>query len=191
MSSLETVVSICNKALVNIGAAQISDIAENTKSAIKCNTFYEYCRDTVLADHPWNFAKERVVLTADATAPEFGYDYRFVLPEDYLMSVQIVDSDDENVEVSREGNYLLCDTDVIYLVYIKRVTDTSLFSQGFVKSLILLLSAHLAFDITGSSTKFDQMMKMYMLSLPDAKKSNSVENQKKAVRITTWIDQRR
>ena len=47
-------VTICNAALIALGAQPIASLIENTPRAIQCNALYAVARDEVLRAHPWN-----------------------------------------------------------------------------------------------------------------------------------------
>ena len=60
MSSL---IEIFNLALATVGSTQLVAAADEASlEANTCNTFYPLCRDYVLRDFPWRFAKKRVAL---------------------------------------------------------------------------------------------------------------------------------
>jgi len=61
-----TVEAICNSALIKIGAAVIVSITDTNKRAQLCNEQYTKLRDDLMRSHPWNFARARKLLVADA-----------------------------------------------------------------------------------------------------------------------------
>ena len=63
---------MASNALQQLGAAPISDIAENPGRAKRVNAIYQDVRDAVIRDAKWNFALERVQLAALADAPAFN-----------------------------------------------------------------------------------------------------------------------
>ena len=48
-------VSICNSALIKLGASRIASLTEDSKEAKLCYEQYPILRDEVQASHPWNF----------------------------------------------------------------------------------------------------------------------------------------
>jgi hypothetical protein len=191
MSSIETVTSICKKALLKVGAPTISSLDETSKSARACSEFYEYTRDKVLQDHPWGFAKVRATLQEDAETPEYEFDHQFVKPADCLKVLEVVDSTDYPVEYAVEGNYILTNDSPIKIKYISRIESPALFSQGFIDCLIIALAANIAYTLTGSNTMAQELMAEYMREKPNAKKKNGQEGSIKAYISTNWTNNRR
>ena len=72
---------IASNALQQLGAAPISDIAENTGRAKRVNAIYEDVRDAVIRDASGNFAMVRIQLAALADAPAFTWSKQHQLPE--------------------------------------------------------------------------------------------------------------
>ena len=55
-------VNICNSALNMIGASNILDLTEDSKTGRICNQRYEFVRDAVMRAHPWNCLIQRTSL---------------------------------------------------------------------------------------------------------------------------------
>jgi hypothetical protein len=77
-----SVVAIINNALNIIGASNIIDLNENTKTARVMNQMYENIRDDVFRAHPWNCLIRRAELAQEVTAPLFDYAHQYALPAD-------------------------------------------------------------------------------------------------------------
>jgi hypothetical protein len=84
---MPSAVDIANKALGFLGQDTIMDLDEENKAARLCKANYELIRDEVLEEFDWNSASERAELAQDATAPEWGFDYRYPLPTNPLCLV--------------------------------------------------------------------------------------------------------
>jgi hypothetical protein len=80
-----SVVAIINNALNIIGASNITDLGENSKTARVMNQMYESIRDDVFRAHPWNCLIRRATLAQSVTAPEFDYAYQYALPDRSLL----------------------------------------------------------------------------------------------------------
>src|SRR5210317_2378918 len=117
---MSSVVQICNIALTNVGETKIAALNEENERARVVNLRYEDCRDSVLRSHPWNCAVHRVELSADVTAPAWGYAKRFALPADCL---RVLDIENYFEEYEVEGRYILTDSTAVKLKYIKKITD--------------------------------------------------------------------
>lgn len=83
------VIDIWNMALLSIGAqATIADIAEDSKEANTCRTFYTNLRTSLLRAAPWGFARRQVSLTLlgnleDETSP-YPWLYKYAYPTDCM-----------------------------------------------------------------------------------------------------------
>ena len=107
-------VDICNIALNNLGASNITALTEDSKPGRLCNQRYEFVRDTVFRAHPWNCLIRRVELAQDSDTPAFGFTYQYTLPADpYCLRVMRLDYLDIDFRV--EGRKILCDESTINL----------------------------------------------------------------------------
>ena len=156
---MSSVVQICNIALTNIGETKIAALNEENERARVVNLRYEDCRDSVLRTHPWNCAVTRVELSADVTAPSWGYAKRFALPADCLRVLD-VENNFEKYEV--EGRYLVTDSTSMKLKYIKRVTDPTEFDSLLLHAISLKLASEIAENLTGRADLRDRMFQKYL-----------------------------
>jgi hypothetical protein len=99
---------ICNLALGEVGEASItSGMPSNAKQYELCERYYDEVRKEVLSEHVWNEAKTRTILVQEATAPLFGYDYQFAIPDDFVRAVRLGDGDNDWDHWEVENGYLL------------------------------------------------------------------------------------
>jgi hypothetical protein len=181
-------VAICNEALALVGAAPITSLSEESVPGQLCNSLYEPTRDELLADHPWKFATKRVELTADPDAPAFGYDVRFPLPADCL---RVLDTDlGTEADWTIENGYLLCNDSSCSIKYISKITTPATFSIPFCEALAHKLASKLAYPLVQSSTLADQMFRLYMVHLKDARSKNAQEGGIQQVQSNEWINSR-
>ena len=138
-------------------------LADESKAANWCNTFYAETRDEVLRAHPWNFANKRTVLSRLVAAPVFGWAYQYQLPEDCLRVLQLNACkywyNDITWEI--EGRVLLTDDIEARLKYVCRVADANLFDSIFVEALSIKLASKLAKPIYGSDTVGGNLLAEY------------------------------
>ena len=140
---------IINMALGRIGAKRISDFtdtSEDNVQSVQARLHYVQTRDALLRSHWWRFARTRVQLSENTTAPTFEWDNAFDLPNDFLR-LWIKPFEDNNWGLnntnrtfSMEGKQLLTDEDSVYLRYIRKVTDVAEFDPLFTEVLILKLA---------------------------------------------------
>ena len=186
-------VEMCNMALGKIGHKRfISDIYpdEDTEPARQCYRFWEGNRDFVLSDAPWRCARKRTELSELETAPDFGWDYQFTLPSDFIREVEVLDSSEIPTEYTIE-NVLLANTDTIYLKYIYKLTDTTKYHPMLLEAMVTRLAHLLAMPLTGDKSIKDMMFKEYGITLQMAKEANAFEYvEDKVKKRDSWIKSR-
>src|SRR4051812_49288353 len=84
MAAGDSIVSICNLALIALGEDQISSLDDPYKRAILCAALYDPTRRALLRAGKWNFARKQMQLAASATAPLFDYGNAYPLPADFI-----------------------------------------------------------------------------------------------------------
>jgi hypothetical protein len=83
-------------------------------------------------------------------APDFGYSNQYLLPIDFDRLVKR-QSNYHHHHSTIEGNYLLTDSDNGHVLYIKKVTDTTLFDTLFVEILVMQLQLKFIPAIAGTN----------------------------------------
>ena len=79
-----TAISICARALMNLGAAPINSFDQpNSDIAAMLKEVYPEIRNSVISSYSWECMKIRKELTRASETPG-GYQYAFVLPSDML-----------------------------------------------------------------------------------------------------------
>jgi len=183
-------VSICNLALVRLGASTIASLTENTKEGRRCNALYEINRDIVLRAHPWNFAITRAVLAEDTTTPVYEFDHRYSLPVGCLRVLRLGENH-EDLNYKVEGRYVVTDENSASILYVARVTDPNQFDTLFIEALAAKLAAELAFDITATGATGQQLLRReYTDKLAEARGTDAREGFPDAVSNGSWLDSR-
>lgn len=167
-------VSICNIALTMLGEKSITSLGDDSKQARYCSLRYEDIRNAVLRAHPWNCALARVQLARLADDPAFGWAYQYELPNDYLRIVRLENMEDEYVI---EGSALLTDISPCRIIYVKLLTDTTLFDPLLCQAIATRLAWELAKPITGSTEIMDRMERKYDAILKEARSIDAQEGQ--------------
>lgn len=162
--------SICNSALIKVGAATIASLSDGTKNANLCQEQYPKIRDQLLCAHPWNFALKRASLAPLPSVPLFDYSNTFQLPADCLRVVRI---SDPVLEWKIEGSQLLTDSSSVLIKYISHVTDPTLFEASFLTALEFRLSSELAYAISQNATLAQGLFETYKEELAVARSVNS------------------
>lgn len=195
----QTVVDVCNNALQALGAARIISIDDNSREARSCKVAYDSNRRSELRKYLWNFAKTRVVLSADATAPAFEYLYAFSIPSDCL---RIIMPNDNTVDWVIEGNKILTNEinspcggatstgAALSLRYIRDIEDTTKWDTNFFEMVTLAMAIDMCDDLTQSNTKKQLLMKHYEDSRAEARASNSFERLPQDATESSWLSGR-
>lgn len=158
-------VSICNVALVLIGARTIATLGENTKEAGLCSTAYPAARDSLLSMFPWGFA-QRVVSLAEVSGvsdPLERYDYAYNLPSDYFAAGSLNVDRLEDYEII--GAHLFCSVSPAVLRYTARIEDPALFSEGFAQTLSARIAADICMPIVQNLQRSEIMQQRYLQAL--------------------------
>lgn len=185
-------VDICNRALQKLGAKRITSLSEDSVNGRACNAAYEIIRDAELRAHPWNFAISRSELAADATEPDWGRGNAFQLPSDFLRLMPPYPEDNSNyLDWQIEGQKIYSDdSDPIYIRYVARISDTSLFDALFIEALSAQLAFELCEEITQSNTKKEALRADYDVAIKRARRANAIENVAAEPPEDTWITAR-
>lgn len=147
-----TDVSICSNALLLLGQKPINTLAESDLAA----SLWPTVRETVLRSHPWNCAIARRVLAPAVEAPAYGWGYKFLLPEDWLRTLQVGEQGRE-IDYQSEGRYLLADVTALPLRYVFANADVASWDSLLVNAATYGMAAALAYPVT-SSASFGQAM---------------------------------
>jgi hypothetical protein len=167
-----TDISICNLALTQLSTARIASLDESTENGRKCKAIYELSRDSLLADHNWNFARaEKELALIDETPVSEDWAYIFQLPSDCLRVMRM--EEDEKFAIFSDRLYT--NSDVAKIEYIKRETNPVKYSPMFVKALAGRIAADLAYGITQNATVAQLAEQRANQSLREAKWTDAQE----------------
>lgn len=194
---LATEVDVCNHALSMLGESRITSLEDNTERARICNVIYDETRDELLADFEWPFAVDRRALAAVSETNLTPFEYKYALPSDYLMLLDILDDDTYDVlenyklktlEYKIEGNKLLIDLSPCYVRYIKRVTTPNLYPESFTSALVYSIAAKIAPRLSQNFGLAQQMGQMAMGALLKAKADLTKTSIPRPTRYATWSE---
>lgn len=175
-------------ALVQVGADKISDITQNTRSAILLKSIYETCRDYVLRAHPWKFAVKRSELAPNSVKPEFEWTYTYDEPNDLLRILQVWP---DAIPYACESGKLLCNEALLKVKYIWRNTDESSWDSNFAKAFATVLARDVAYSLTQSSALVEECQKNYQALLAEARSMSAMEGTMQSLEADVWSDARR
>jgi len=192
-------VSICNSALIKLGAGRIVSFGDDSKEAKLCNEQYEKIRDDLLLSHPWNFAITRKGLALSTYVPAYDFEQAFTIPLDVLRilatDLNVPESTAENpwsVEtdpVDPSIRYLVTNNTVVNIRYIKKVAEAS-FTPAFAECLSLALARDMAYALTQSTTMLQAMDKGFRDKVREIRSYDAQENSLQQVSADDWLTNR-
>lgn len=187
MAATET--SICNLALQILGATRITSLSQDNKNARAVAACYEHLRDAELEKHTWNFARAQSTPSLSATTPDFNYAYAFDLPQDFL---RLILPADNTCDWQIHGDQLFTNEgSVIYMEYVRKVTDPNKFPPTFVAALAAKIAEFTCEEITQSTGKAARATARYADAIALAKKNNAIQRVPIEAAEDTWLSTRR
>lgn len=165
MAAGDTDVSICNKALVFLGASKITSFSDASAAADACNILYKEVKASTLAMYSWTFTLGKATLAQETTVPTSEWSYQYALPNDMLSGVpRAVRASTtagspliKNWEIgqsSNGGTVLFSNETTITIDYQKDVNEGAL-PTYFITLLAYQLAWHLAETMTDQTTKVE------------------------------------
>ena len=178
---------ICNRALAMIGANRITSIGESSTAGTLCGLLYPELRDTLLADHSWNFAIKRKSLAAAEAAPAWGYSSAFPLPSDCLRVLK-PNAADPTQDWKVEGGSIVTNLGApLEILYISSITDPVAFSAAFTDALVHRLAAELAMGLQNNASERDRLVQIAEARLRVARSQDAAEGRPDMVWAETFI----
>jgi len=183
---MASVISICNSALIKLGANTITALTETSKEARLCNAQYEVVRDRLLQSHPWNFAIKRIALNKLSEAPAFGWEAQYQLPTDYLRVLTVYPELDFEVE----GDRVLSNSGDVSIRYMYSATDPSKYPPRFSESLAYELAKELCYALIQSNTQQAQLFQIAEDYLRKTRSYDAQEGTPQQFFSSSWTDSR-
>lgn len=183
---MAAVVDIYNMALFRIGNSQtVASVDESSAEARACNTFYEQCRDYMLRDFPWGFARRRVTLAQTTDAVPTNWQYVYAYPSDCLKFYGIVLPGSRQpiipqqipFELATNGTsrVIYCDASPAEAIYISKVEDPAQFDPLFVSALAYYLAAEICMPLSVKTDIQNAMRQAYLQTVMSAAASDMSE----------------
>lgn len=191
-------VDICNRALIKLGAGQITSISDSNKQARILSGLWDTVRKAELTKRYWNFALARSSLAALATSPAWGFNNQFQLPTDFLKLAQINDtfiapsqvdyrtSDDSAWAI--EGTVVMCNFSApLKIRYVSDVSDAGLFDPLFGEAMASKLAYEACYAITQSRDGQRAALEDYKLAVREASISNAIAKPPQGLPDDSWV----
>ncbi len=177
-----TDVSICSNALLRLGGQPFSSFTEadpttsNLAQVRAAANLWPTVRQAVLRSHSWNCATKRVVLSPDTTPPTFGWNNRFLMPSDWLKTLQVGEYEDSRVTYRTESRVFLCDDDAFYLVYVYDNLVPGTYDSALVAAMEQAMCAVLAYPVTKSTSLRDSLLQELKVLLGQARAADGQDD---------------
>ena len=163
MSQGDTSISICNQALLLLGADSITSFSAATPSSQACSTVYNMVVNATTGLYAWSFTVAKVQLAQSTATPVSEWTYQYILPSDMLTGVpRAVRTSSaasaplvRSFEINQGADglaVLMTDETTIYIDYQKAVAEAQM-PTYFTTLLVYQLAWHLAEVITDQTTK--------------------------------------
>lgn len=186
MATSET--AICNDALVEIGAARIASLSEDSATARICKEQFPIIRDELIAGHPWNFALKRANLAASTTAPVNKYARAFAIPSDCLRILEMYQGEETDWQV--EGGYIVTDSSSMEILYISRVLEVGKYPPHVSRALALKLAANIIYALVQSVSLKEMIEKKAEFVLAQARSFDAQVGAPRQPYAKTWLNSR-
>jgi len=184
-------VSICNGALIKLGAARITSLNQSTVEAKLCKERYDENRRDLLRSHPWNFATVWGVPAELVTTESHRYTYVYQLPSDCLRVVETsIPTDNWRVE-GESTKILTADIPIEKVRYIKDVTDANMMDPNFREALSCKIAVDLCYSLVQSATLRQSLQDEFKQTLRTARSFNGQEGAPPRVYADSWLNSRR
>lgn len=168
-------ISICNKALRKIGIPSVINIdTDGSKQASVCKSVYDDILLEVLREHNWNFAIFRQTLNQDVNAPEYEYNYKYVLPTTPPL-VKLIEVYDCR-EYKMENGYLLSNEPTIAIKYVGKEVDPNKYDSLFIDVFATKIASEISYILTGDKALGKSLLEEYVFKLSNAKDKDFQED---------------
>jgi hypothetical protein len=179
---MPTQIGIVNRALQLLGQPQVASLNENNRSSRAILRAYESVKLAELEGHCWGFSIRRAELAAAATPPLFGKGHYYPLPNDFLyrapdeVSFGLPDKHDYEIENFQDQLCIVSDEPApLPIRYVSNSITEAAFSATFAEALAAALAMNCCEDITDSSTKRQNLERVYQASISRAKRRNDIQ----------------
>lgn len=182
---MRTNTDICNMSLSYIAKSRINSLADNTEEARQCKTFYDHCRQKLLREHNFGFAKRFAALALlDVTVR--GWKYAYAYPANCLSIRYLYTKEDADTKTMLKHNFetfktsdgtlaIACNIKDALIEYTADELDSDIFTVDFVEALSRLLASYIALPLTGNSNIADMQYQLFATGMQQAKAGDFYE----------------
>jgi len=171
--------TVCNLGLAHLGEEPIASLSADGDTENLLLGCYEEIRDQVLEAYDWVPARWRKEITADGTAPDFGWDYRYLLPVNpyCLRLLEVKNTGDAEIGYELEGRYVLCDeAEGIRIKYVKQIVDPTELSASLAAAISMRIAMWVEPKFSNSQTVRDRLAKELEALILEAKANGACQD---------------
>jgi hypothetical protein len=197
---MTTKLKLYKAALRIAGERTIADLTEDREPRRVLDEIWDdggvdYC----LERGQWKFAMRTVRLDYDPSiAPEFGYQYAFAKPSDWILTSAQSTDEYFNVpllQVVDENGYWYCDNQELYVRYVSNGanygSDLTIWTTSFAEYAAHHFARKLVYRLTADKQRRDQVMEEEKKALLDAMNHDSMADPTKFPPQGAWTGSRR
>jgi hypothetical protein len=119
---MTTQLFIYNEALGHLGERILASLAEPREPRRVLDSYWPSVVAYCLSQGLWKFARRTAQVENDPTLdPEFGFNYRFVIPDDWVRTILVSTSPDMDpplLQYSDEAGFIYANMTPIYMAYV-------------------------------------------------------------------------
>lgn len=173
---------LINAALALIGPTRITSLADGTTAAGAASALYAPLRDRLLAAREWKFATVRKKLALLEADPVYEFENAFAIPDDWLRTVAVHHNEAGvghflyRMETLDGQRVILASVEDVWMRYIWRVTDTTLWSADFYRAFMLQLAADLAIPVASSNAMAERYARLAASALGESGSADSMNS---------------
>jgi hypothetical protein len=184
---------IANRALRRLAVAAVQSPSESTEQRRAVDDVWQAAVDEVLAEHPWNCALVRTTLAADGTAPAWGFARAFSLPSDpFCLRVwRLSEEHHPRAKFEVKGRKIHTDEAApLRVELIVRLADPEQLAPHVARCISAKIAEELAYKLTNSREKEEQMADWYEGSLRKARSLDAQEGTPEDVAVDEFLSER-
>ena len=180
-------IDICNLALTKTGGMPIQDINDPyDENARLCKLLFDPVLNEALREYPWNFTLAMTTLSQLTETPEFDWQYKYQLPNDYVRILRTENQDKYKIM----GGFLYTNVSPCKVLYQQKISDLSIVDSSFAIALSAELAVRLSYTLTQSRAQTDALIQEAKYAWTQARNIDSAESPVDRVQQSLWLEGR-
>ena len=181
-------VALAKLALAQVGGQRLVSLSEDSPEATAINDSLWAVRRDEIAANIWGFARKRAELSAETTAPAFGFTKQYVIPADSLRILAVrragsnwyypglVVEAEPSLPFAIEGRRILTNLDApLQIEYLFDEDTVANWSASFTMMVGVRLAEIIAYDLSDTAALTDRLTRRYEQALQRAVLTNECQ----------------